>query len=344
MFDELSVRGRRVLELAVTEAQGLRHDCIDAEHLLLAILAEGKGVAIKVLETLGVSAPVLRLEMDRLAQQGSTPTSGSELPFTPRSKRVLERAWAEAGQMGLKYVGTEHLLLGLVREPEGSMARLFAQHFVTAAKVRAEVCCLLGVDDTGGPEPAARIGAGRTGAAPYLDEARSRLRMVKGLADRALAQAPEAKWSEALGPEENSIAIVMKHMSGNMRSRWTDFLTTDGEKPDRNRDGEFEPAAADTPAALRARWEEGWALCFRALDGLGEQDLGRTVTIRNEPHTVLQAVNRQVSHYSYHVGQIVLLARHFAGPGWKSLSIPRGKSKEFEVSREGRVGPPERPR
>ena len=169
----------------------------------------------------------------------------------------------------------------------------------------------------------------------YLEEAKSRLRMVKGLADRAMEQAGPGRWFEALGPDENSIAVVVKHLSGNMRSRWTDFLTTDGEKPDRDRDREFEREPGDAPEALRARWEAGWALLFAALDGLREGDLGRTVTIRGEPHTVLQAVNRQLSHYSYHVGQIVLLARHFAGPAWTSLSIPRGRSKEFEVDRRG---------
>ena len=170
---------------------------------------------------------------------------------------------------------------------------------------------------------------------PYLEEAKARFRTVKGLADRALAQVDAARWFEPLGPDENSIALVMKHLSGNMRSRWTDFLTTDGEKPDRNRDSEFEVGGGDTPESIRARWEEGWALLFRALEPLGEEDLGRTVTIRGEPHTVLQAVNRQTSHYSYHVGQIVTLARHIAGPAWTSLSIPRGKSKEFEVSKRG---------
>ena len=127
----------------------------------------------------------------------------------------------------------------------------------------------------------------------------------------------------------------MKHISGNMRSRWTDFLATDGEKPDRNRDTEFELDAADSPAALRARWEAGWALLHRTLDGLGEGDLARTVTIRGEPHTVLQAVVRQLTHYAYHAGQIVLLARHRAGDRWESLSIPKGRSREFEVNRDG---------
>jgi hypothetical protein len=175
---------------------------------------------------------------------------------------------------------------------------------------------------------------------PYLEEALGRLRMIRGLAEGAIAQVPPGRWSETLGPEENSVAVVMKHLAGNMRSRWREFLTTDGEKPDRDRDGEFEAGEADTPEAVRARWDEGWGMVFAAIEPLGEEDLGRVVTIRGEPHTVLQAVNRQLSHYSYHVGQIVLLARHFAGPGWRSLSIPKGKSREFEVSREGKVHRP----
>jgi hypothetical protein len=176
---------------------------------------------------------------------------------------------------------------------------------------------------------------------PFLEEALSRFRMYRRLAEEAVAQVPPERWFEALGPDENSIAVVMKHLSGNMRSRWRDFLTTDGEKPDRERDGEFETSAADTPSAIRARWDEGWSMLFAALEPLGEADLARTVTIRGEPHTVLQAVQRQQTHYAYHVGQIVLLARHFAGPGWRSLSIPRGKSKEYEVSVRGEtIRPP----
>ncbi|MCK6479015.1 MAG: DUF1572 family protein [Planctomycetaceae bacterium] len=159
--------------------------------------------------------------------------------------------------------------------------------------------------------------------------------MIRRLADGALAQVPEEAWFRPLAPGENSIALVMKHLSGNMRSRWTGFLTTDGEKPDRNRDGEFELEAADTPGALRERWETGWTLLHRTLDGLGEGDLARTVTIRGEPHTVLQAIVRQLAHYGYHAGQIVLLARHFAGERWTSLSIPKGRSREFEVNRDG---------
>jgi hypothetical protein len=127
----------------------------------------------------------------------------------------------------------------------------------------------------------------------------------------------------------------MKHISGNMRSRWTNFLTTDGEKPDRDRDSEFEQSDADTREAVLTRWESGWRLLFEALDPLTEDDLQKTVTIRGEPHTVLQAINRQLTHYASHVGQIVFLAKHLAGPRWQSLSIPRGKSRQFDVTKEG---------
>jgi hypothetical protein len=159
--------------------------------------------------------------------------------------------------------------------------------------------------------------------------------LYRRLGEEAVAQVPTGRWSEIMGPEENSIAIVMKHIAGNLHSRWREFLTTDGEKPDRERDAEFDWSAADSPETIRARWDEGWTLLFAAVEPLEEADLARTVTIRGEAHSVLQAVNRQQTHYAYHVGQIVLLARHFAGPNWRSLSIPRGKSKEYEVSVRG---------
>jgi hypothetical protein len=170
---------------------------------------------------------------------------------------------------------------------------------------------------------------------PYLDDAVSEFRKYKAQAEKAIAQVSEEDWFRQLDSESNSIALVMKHISGNMRSRWTDFLTTDGEKPDRNRDSEFEQEDRDTPESIRRRWDEGWRLLFAALEPLTDADLGRTVTIRSEPHTVLQAINRQLTHYASHVGQIVLLAKHFAGARWKSLSIPRGKSKDFDVRRDG---------
>lgn len=169
----------------------------------------------------------------------------------------------------------------------------------------------------------------------YLEDSLLQLRKHKELAERALAQITDADLFASPGPETNSIALVMKHMAGNMRSRWTDFLTTDGEKPDRHRDREFELEEGDDAGSIRQRWEEGWALTFAAIEPLTGEDLQRVVTIRGEPHTVLQAIQRQLTHYAYHVGQIVLLARHWAGEGWQSLSVPKGKSREYEVSLRG---------
>lgn len=173
-------------------------------------------------------------------------------------------------------------------------------------------------------------------ADPFLDDARAQLRKYKALGEAALAQLEPAQLFQRPDPESNSVAILLKHLAGNLRSRWTDFLTSDGEKPDRRRDGEFEHEPGDTPESLRAAWERGWALCFAALEPLSSADLSRVVTIRGEPHTVLQAVARQTTHYAYHVGQIVYLARHLAGPRWRSLSIPRGQSGRVEVGRDGR--------
>ena len=143
-----------------------------------------------------------------------------------------------------------------------------------------------------------------------------------------MAQVPDEQLIGTLDTESNSIATIVKHLAGNMRSRWVDFLTTDGEKPDRNRDSEFEAPPA-TRAELMRTWEGGWQHVFGALGGLTDADLGRTVTIRKEPHSVMQAINRQVAHYACHVGQIIFLAKHFRSSDWKSLSIPRGKSAEF---------------
>lgn len=170
---------------------------------------------------------------------------------------------------------------------------------------------------------------------PFLDDALAQLRKYKALGDAALAQLEPSQYFARPDPESNSIAILLKHLAGNQRSRWTDFLTTDGEKASRRRDAEFEHEPADTPESLRAGWEQGWALCLSAIAPLTGAELSRTVTIRGEPHTVLQAVARQVSHYAYHVGQIVFLARHLAGPRWRSLSIPKGQSKQYEVSMRG---------
>jgi hypothetical protein len=150
----------------------------------------------------------------------------------------------------------------------------------------------------------------------------------KKLAERAMAQIADEHLFAVLDDEANSIAIVVKHMAGNMRSRWTDFLTTDGEKPNRHRDTEFVDPPA-TREALLSEWEQGWATMFAALEPLTDADLARTITIRGEAHSVMQAINRQLAHYPYHVGQIVLLAKHFASDHWQSLSVPRNQSVEF---------------
>ncbi len=165
-------------------------------------------------------------------------------------------------------------------------------------------------------------------ASAYFDEARRSWRGHKRLAEGAFAQVRDEEFFRQLDSEANSIAVIIKHMAGNMRSRFTDFLASDGEKPTRHRDQEFELGPA-TRAEVMKWWEEGWNTVFRALDSLQPADILRTVTIRGEPHTVLQAINRQVAHYAYHVGQIVFLAKHLRGTEWKSLSIPRGSSEEF---------------
>jgi hypothetical protein len=161
-----------------------------------------------------------------------------------------------------------------------------------------------------------------------LADSLSLFRQYKTLAERAMAQVTDEQLVAVLDNEMNSIAINVKHMAGNMRSRWMDFLTSDGEKPDRNRDSEFEDAPASREALL-AVWEEGWSFVFRALEPLSDTDLSRTVTIRGEPHSVMQAINRQIAHYSYHCGQIVLLAKHFNHAGWRCLTVPRGQSGDF---------------
>jgi hypothetical protein len=167
----------------------------------------------------------------------------------------------------------------------------------------------------------------------YLQDSIGPFHYYKKLADRAMAQCPDEALFVTLDAESNSIAIIVKHMSGNMRSRWLNFLTTDGEKPDRNRDTEFETPPA-TRAQLMEQWERGWKYVFDALEPLTETDLTRTVTIRTEPHSVMQAINRQVAHYAHHVGQILFLAKHltFTKTGkWESLSVPRGKSAEMNA-------------
>ena len=162
----------------------------------------------------------------------------------------------------------------------------------------------------------------------HLEDSVTLFQYYKKLAERAMDQVSEEQLFAVLDEEANSIGVIVKHMAGNMRSRWTDFLTTDGEKADRNRDSEFVDPPA-TREALLAAWEDGWTRLFRALEPLSEADLGRTVVIRGEAHSVMQAVNRQLAHYAYHVGQIVFLAKHFASGRWQSLSIARNRSGEF---------------
>jgi Protein of unknown function (DUF1572) len=168
-------------------------------------------------------------------------------------------------------------------------------------------------------------------AAHYLDEARRQLRGHKHMGEAAMSQLQDQDFFVVLDPEANSIAILVKHLAGNMRSRFTDFLSSDGEKPDRFRDGEFEVTAATTRAEVMNWWAEGWACVFAALESLKPEDIMRVVTIRGEPHSVLQAINRQIAHYAQHIGQMVFLAKHLRSKEWKTLSIPRGKSEEYKT-------------
>jgi Protein of unknown function (DUF1572) len=178
-------------------------------------------------------------------------------------------------------------------------------------------------------------------AVHYLEEARRQFRGHKRLGEGAMAQLQDQDFFRTLDPEANSIAVVVKHLAGNMRSRFAEFLTSDGEKPDRYRDQEFEITHAITREEVMQWWEQGWGIVFSALESLKAEDVTRTVYIRQEPHTVLQAINRQIAHYAYHVGQIVFLAKHFRSAEWKSLSIPRGKSEEFnrKSAAERKPGP-----
>ena len=162
----------------------------------------------------------------------------------------------------------------------------------------------------------------------HIEDSIEVFRYYKRLAERAMTQVTDEQLFTVLDCEANSIAIIVKHMAGNMRSRWQDFLTTDGEKPTRNRDSEFVDPPA-TREALLGEWEHGWATMLGALEPLTDADLGRRITIRGEAHSVMQAINRQLAHYPYHVGQIVLLAKHFACDHWESLSVPRNQSAEF---------------
>jgi uncharacterized damage-inducible protein DinB len=162
----------------------------------------------------------------------------------------------------------------------------------------------------------------------YLDDAISSFRSYKRLAERALEQVNDEEFFAKIDRESNSIAIIVKHIAGNQHSRWRDFLTTDGEKASRDRDQEFE-ITDETRETLMDYWETGWQTLFDAIEPLTEEDLARTVTIRGEPHTVVEAINRQLTHYSYHIGQIVFLAKHLRSSEWKTLSVPRNRSAEF---------------
>ena len=164
--------------------------------------------------------------------------------------------------------------------------------------------------------------------ANYHADAFSSFRNAKKLAERAIEQMSDEEFFATIDEEANSIALIVKHIAGNLRSRWTDFLSTDGEKPDRNRDTEFE-VIEDTRESLMQFWEDGWKILFDSIDPLTEEDFSKTVTIRGEPHSIVEAINRQLTHYSYHVGQIVLLAKHFRSNEWKTLSVPKNRSAEF---------------
>lgn len=163
----------------------------------------------------------------------------------------------------------------------------------------------------------------------YLKDAIKSFRGYKTLAEKAVAQISDAEFFRALDEEGNSVAVVMRHMAGNMRSRWRDFLTTDGEKPDRNRDAEFVINEGTTREEVMRDWEEGWQFVFGAVEPLRPEDLSRKVFIRGEAHTIVEAINRQLTHYAYHTGQIVFLSKHFKSSEWKSLSIPRGMSEAY---------------
>jgi hypothetical protein len=170
----------------------------------------------------------------------------------------------------------------------------------------------------------------------YLEDALYTFRYYKQLAERAFAQLSDEDFFRTIDDESNSIAINIKHMAGNMLSRWTDFLTTDGEKPERNRDMEFVMLPETTKADMLAYWEQGWQVTFDAVEPLTPDDLMRTITIRGKVHTVVQAIDRQMAHYAYHVGQIVYLAKHFKSSDWQSLSVPKNKSAEFNARLEKR--------
>lgn len=166
-------------------------------------------------------------------------------------------------------------------------------------------------------------------APAYLGSVRDEYRKARNLAEGAMQQISEGDFDRAVAAGSNTIRVLMQHVGGNLRSRFSDFLTSDGEKPDRRRDAEFESASDRAPAEVRAVWEAGWDVLFRTLDSLGPEDLLRTVTIRGEPHTVIRALERSLAHISYHVGQIVYVAKAIRGAAFESLSIPLGESDAF---------------
>ncbi len=168
-------------------------------------------------------------------------------------------------------------------------------------------------------------------ASHYLEEIKRQLRGHKRMAEAAMAQLEDKDFFTTIDPESNSIALLVKHIAGNARSRFTNFLTTDGEKPDRLRDQEFELTGATTREEVLRWWEQGWSRVFATIDELKPEDVTRTVTIRQEPHTVMQALNRALAHYAQHIGQIVFLAKHLRSSEWKTLSIPRGKSEDYKA-------------
>jgi hypothetical protein len=174
-----------------------------------------------------------------------------------------------------------------------------------------------------------------TPAALYLKDVVTQFHTLKNLAEKALAQVRAEDLFVTLDPESNSLATLMQHMGGNLRSRWTDFLVADGEKPDRDRDREFEVGEGVTREDLFDRWEEGWRCLFQTLAALSEEDLTLTVLIRAEPHSVVKAIDRSLTHAAYHVGQIVFLAKHLASDHWRTLSVPRGGSRAFNAARLG---------
>ena len=168
----------------------------------------------------------------------------------------------------------------------------------------------------------------------FLVEALRTFRGYKSRTELAFAQLRPEDWFRLIDPEANSIAIIVKHMAGNMRSRWTNFLTSDGEKPNRDRDSEFVLDSSTTPEQVMEWWKKGWQLVFATVEPLTADDLEKKITIRGQEHSVMEAISRQMTHYAEHVGQIILLAKHFRGAEWKSLSIPKGQSKMAGVAAE----------